>query len=471
MKNKIITKIALSYMVVILITMAVVGWFQLYMVRNYLMDSKERELVVRSQDLATVIKPILISGRDPRPMVFSFNRADRILGTEFWVVDHTGKVLVAAADHLYCEGNTLAKSEVSELKAGKQSIKRGQSQYFKEAVIRAVTPIHDGDKFVGAVILYAPVTGVNHAFASMKSIHLGAIALGLLGAIIIALVLSRYLTKPIRELNNAAKRIAEGNFADRVSVLSNDELGQLGSTFNHMAQRLDDYERMRREFIANVSHELKSPLTSIQGFTDALIDQKSRNPEERHNYLAIIRQETSRIIKLVDELLDISRFDAQRVQLDMDYFPMESVIRRAMSTLKPQLQNKDLSYKTVMADDLPQCFGDEDRIEQVVHNLLENAICYSPPGGEVVISAQTKESEVLVEVIDSGPGIPSEELDKVWERFYRIDKARSRHKGGTGLGLAIVREIIKKHGGKVMVKSLPGEETVFGFTIPICKEK
>jgi len=467
MRINIFAKVLATYVAVILLAMSVVGGIQFFMVQSYLMQSKEKELMSKGRDLAEIVKPLLISGQDPHPVILSLNRADRSLGTEAWVINKSGKVLAASADHIHCEGNFLESADLQQLKSGKVSVRRGQSKYFQEAVIRAAAPVLDRGKFIGAVILYTPVVGINDTFNKMRDIYIGAAVLGIIFSVTLGLLLSRYITKPLQVVTQAAHGIAEGNFADRVTVHSQDELGQLGETFNYMAQRLAEYEQMRRDFVANVSHELRSPLTSIRGFIDALSEGKGKDEQEKSKYLAILQKETYRISKLVNELLEISGFDAQKVIFNMEPFPIDIVINRAIASLKPQLDEKNLTVRTTIPKDLPLCNGDEDRIEQVVHNLLENAIRYSPQGSKILISARLLVDELLVEIADNGPGIPREEHSRVWERFYRVDKARSRDKGGTGLGLAIVQEIINKHGGQVSVDSEPGEGAVFGFTLPV----
>lgn len=466
-RNSIFVKLLVSYLAVIFIAITVIGGLQLFLTRDYLLESKERELVVRSRELASIVRPLLVKGEDPHSVIVSFNRADRILGTEFWVIDDTGKVLAAAADHLYCEGNTLESADLADLKEGHISLRRGQSQYFQEAVIRTAAPILDNGKFLGAVVLFAPVKGVNEASAKMRQIYIGAAVLGVITAAVLGIALSRYITKPVREASQVAGRIADGDFEQRVKVQSEDEFGKLGATINDMSQRLAKSEKMRRDFIANVSHELRSPLTSVQGFVDALLEGKSKDPEENRKYLSIIQKETLRLNNLINDLLEISKFDSQGVHFEMDRFPIEVVLNRAYASLKPQLDAKKITVKTALPEDMPLCYGDEDRIEQVIHNLLSNAIKYSPEESKILITCQFNSEEIRVEISDNGPGIPPEDLLLVWERFYRVDKDRSRLKGGTGLGLAIVQEIIKKHSGHVIAESEYGEGSVFGFTLPL----
>lgn len=468
MRSSLFGKILMAFITVIILTMSVVGWFQLYMVKNYLLESKEREMIVRGQDLAKIIKPLLIAGENPREIVFSFNRADRILGTEVWVVNSTGKVLVASADHTYCEGNTLEATDLQKLQAGQITIRRGQSQYFKEAVIRVVNPILHQGKLLGAVILYSPVRGVNQAFDQMRAIHVGSALLGIILSILLGWWLSRYIARPITEVSEGAERIAQGDFQNRVRVTSADELGRMGMAFNNMARKLENYEKLRREFVANVSHELRSPLTSIQGFVTAILEDK--NPSQQKKYLQIISKETQRVSKLVTELLEISRYDAGVEPFSMEPFPISNVVKRATNSLKPLAEEANQHICLQIPAKLPDCYGDEDKIEQVVHNLLANALRYSQHGTSITIAAHVEDKQIKVTVTDEGPGIPQNALPRLWERFYRVEQGRSREMGGSGLGLAIVDEIIKKHQGSVAVHSVEGQGSTFSFTLPLAHE-
>jgi len=466
MKIGIFLKLLVTYIIVILMAITVLGALQMIFIKNYLTEAKQQELVIKSRDLAEVVKPLLIRGEDLHPVIISLNRADRSLGTEAWVIDKTGKLIATSEDHVHCEGD-IERTDLEQLRAGVVSVRKGQSRYFDEAVIRVAAPMLQGEEFIGAVILYTPVTGIKATFARMVDMYGLAAFLSIALSGLVGFILSRNITRPLREVSNIAHSVAEGKFENRVTVKSKDELGQLGDAINHMINHLSRYEAMRRDFVANVSHELRSPLTSIRGFVDAVVEGKSRDADEQARYLSIVQQETHRLTKLVNELLEISRFDARESNLNMDSFPVEVVVNRAVASLKPQIEAKSIGIKKVLQNDLPLCYGDEDRIEQVVHNILENAVRYSEEGGNIIISVSHQNNEVVVEAADNGPGIPREALPRIWERFYRTDKARSRKQGGTGLGLAIVEEIIKKHGGRVFAESEPGKGTIIGFALPV----
>ncbi len=465
MNKSIFSKLLASYIGIVLVAIAIVGSMQVYLVQNYLIKNKEQELVVRSQELSAIVKPFLLTNLDPGPMLVTVNRADRVLGTEAWIIDKYGKVIVASADHLYCLGNTLEQVDLDQLKSGKVSIRTGQTEYFKGAMIRTIAPIFEENEFIGGVILYSPVKGVNDTTKIMSKIYLGAALLGILISICIGFLLTKQITRPIKRVCEITKNIADGKFDECVEVKSKDELSVLASSINHMTKRLSELEKMRRNFVANVSHELRSPLTSIQGYIDALIQGKAKDRQDETKYLQIVQQETHRLSRLVNDLLEISRFDSQTALFDVDEFPLRSIVDRALTSLKIQLEGKHLSVKVDVPQNLPFCYGDEDRIEQVIYNLLDNAIRYSSHEGAIIICATSLNEEIIVEITDFGQGIPPQDLPSIWDRFYRVDKARSRSEGGTGLGLAIVKEIVDKHGGQVMVESRLEEGSKFSFTL------
>ncbi len=224
-------------------------------------------------------------------------------------------------------------------------------------------------------------------------------------------------------------------------------------------------ELLRRDFVANVSHELRTPLTSIQGFLEALMDGTIGESQDRERYLKVIHQETLRLNRLIHDLLDLSMIESGKVIWDLNPIDVSSLVSRVFLKLKPQMDQQQVEVKSIVPVNIPMMLGNEDRIEQVLTNLAENAVRYSPPGSVITIRATVQEEKIKIEVIDQGPGIPSEDLPQIWERFHRVEKSRSRSLGGTGLGLAIVKQIIEVHGGRVDVQSAVGQGSTFSFTL------
>ncbi|HHV18142.1 MAG TPA: cell wall metabolism sensor histidine kinase WalK [Thermoanaerobacterales bacterium] len=224
-------------------------------------------------------------------------------------------------------------------------------------------------------------------------------------------------------------------------------------------------EDLRREFLGDVSHELRTPLTYLQGYTEALLDDMVENRKERDKYLNIILEETLRLRRLVDELLELSHIEAGHLNIKKDNVSIKNLVERVSKKVLPLCDHKNIELTTEI-EDVPTVIADEDRIEQVLINLVDNAVRYSADGGTTTIRVKTCTEGVIVSVKDSGPGIPEQELPFIWERFYKVDKSRTRQKSGTGLGLAIVKKIIELHEGRVWAQNSPGGGTEFSFFLP-----
>jgi len=226
-------------------------------------------------------------------------------------------------------------------------------------------------------------------------------------------------------------------------------------------------DRLRREFIANVSHELRTPLTSIQGFLEAVIDRVISLEEFQEKYLSLIHTETLRLSRLIHELLDLSLMESGKIRWEMEEVAIPHLSQRVIAKLTPLLGERNIKIQEDFEMNLPSALGNEDRLEQVFTNLLHNAILFSPPGSTVTIGGRREKDQLLIFVSDQGTGIPPQDLPYIFERFYRVEKSRSREGGGTDLGLAITKQIVEHHGGKIWVKSEVGKGTTFFFTLPV----
>jgi two-component system sensor histidine kinase ResE len=224
-------------------------------------------------------------------------------------------------------------------------------------------------------------------------------------------------------------------------------------------------EQMRRDFVANVSHELRTPMTSIQGFVEAILDGLAEDKESQNRYLNVILDETVRLNHLVSDLLDLSRLETGQISWPMEPVNLQALFEQVITKLQPQLEKQDLSVEIQVSNSLPMVSGAPDRIQQVLINLVSNAVSFTAPGGKITLSASDTGDMVSVSVSDTGVGIPLEEQEKIWQRFHKVDKARTRRFGGTGLGLSIVKQIIDAHGGSVGLDSEPGKGSTFFFTL------
>jgi len=235
----------------------------------------------------------------------------------------------------------------------------------------------------------------------------------------------------------------------------------------HDITALRKLERVRRDFVANVSHEFRTPLTAIQGFAETLLAGAIDDPQNRGRFLGIIVEHSRRLARLTEDLLMLSKMDADRLEFETRRIPVAAFIESCMETAQPRARDKDLQLSVNQAEKIPDIAGDRRRLTEVLQNLLDNAIQYTPAGGQIMVSAGVAGSEVVFTVTDTGIGIPQAEQPRIFERFYRVDIARSREVGGTGLGLAISKHLIEGHGGRIWVESELGQGSQFHFSVPI----
>lgn len=291
------------------------------------------------------------------------------------------------------------------------------------------------------------------------------LSLLIIGSILIV-VAARYLVKPIKQMNEAAIAMAGGNFKIRLPDNRGDELGQLAKSMNTMAQSLSRLETMRQDFVANVSHELQSPLTSIHGFAEAL-RSRDMTDEERERYVGIIQQESGRLSKLSENLLKLSSLDSQHHPYHPAAFRLDKQQRQLILAFEPAWQSKDLSIDLDVEPLVVN--GDEDLLSGVWSNLLTNSIKFTPPGGSIAISLVQREELAVVTFSDSGIGVADEDRERIFERFYKADASRNRNAGGSGLGLSIARKILDLHGGSIRLEPPQPDKlgACFVVTLPL----
>ena len=295
-----------------------------------------------------------------------------------------------------------------------------------------------------------------------------AVTASVLAAILVSVVLSRRILAPVRVLTKASQHIADGHYDERVLVNGTDEIAQLATRFNQMAIQLEQIENMRRQLIGDVTHELRTPLTSIKGFMEGLVDGVLPSTPETFNQ---IHREADRLSRLVDDLQELSRVEAKAYSLNIRAVPVLNLIQTTLKRLAPQASAKQIQLQSNLPPDLPPVEVDEDRITQVLVNLVANAIQYTPENGQVVISAARQVDQILISVRDSGIGIPREHLANLFTRFYRVDKSRSRSTaGGSGIGLTIAKHLVEAHGGRIWAESKgEGQGSTFTFSLSIAR--
>jgi two-component system sensor histidine kinase BaeS len=287
-------------------------------------------------------------------------------------------------------------------------------------------------------------------------------------ALVLGLVLSRTMSRPLKELSSAARRAATGDLSQKVEIKSKDEIGLLANSFNQMMEDLERLMASRRQMTADIAHDLRTPISVILGHSEAVHDGVIEPSQETFE---IVRDEALRLERLVKDLKDLSMADIGELSLELKPVSPGGILDQLEKSSLPLMVSKDISLQKDVAEDLPAVMVDEDRILQVVHNIMDNAIRHTPQGGRISVAARVDETGHFVqfEVLDGGPGVQPDELEKIFNRFYRTDPSRQRDREGSGLGLAIARSITEQHGGKIWAESARGSGLSIKFNLPIAE--
>ena len=474
MGRSLYTKLVLIIMALIVAFMAVAGAFLLHGVRNFYLEQfyEEMQSVFSSDELAQDLRSAADSDRASAAVADILNAYTGPLGIDsgtrnYYILDgYTG---------IYITGSNTPAQEITNTPniltamAGKPGYASDASADYMDVAI----PLNGRG---GHYILYIVdnKSTIQNLNGDLTRIILQAMGIGLLIAALMSLLLAKTLVTPIQELTLAAKRVANGDFDHKPENHAKDEIGVLTQTFNDMAGTLEETldnlkksEQMRKEFVANVSHELRTPITSVKSYSETLLEDPDMPPAMQQKFLNVIVNESDRMTNLVQDLLTLSRFDAGSIEFSFTRFRFEKSLQDVYSAMVMEAQKHGHTFTLDIQTDLPEIVGDRGRIEQVLINMVSNAIKYTKDGGVITMTAGQTGNQVWCTVRDNGVGIPAQDVDRVFERFYRVDKARSRESGGTGLGLSIANEIVMRHGGKLSLESELGKGTAITMTLPV----
>jgi two-component system phosphate regulon sensor histidine kinase PhoR len=332
----------------------------------------------------------------------------------------------------------------------------------------------------GAVRLAEPLARIDRQVAQVRTRILESTAVAFLPAILLAALVARWISRRFATIMSHAVQLARGNFRSRVADTGASEFGQLAVTLNETAENLqrtveqlqrehselEKLERIRKDFVINVSHELRTPLASIQGYTETLMDGALHDPDHNMRFLGIIRHNAERLARLTEDLLTLSRIEQKRQKLEFEPRNIQALISQAIEQVRPIAEKAEIRLVSQLDPQVTEAWCDDEAVSQVLSNLLDNAIKYTPKGGTITVGVKPAGQFVEAWVSDTGAGIPAEDLPRLFERFYRVDKARSRELGGTGLGLSIVKHLVASHNGIVRVESHINQGSTFFFTLP-----
>ena len=384
------------------------------------------------------------------------------LNAKAWVLDNRGTVIAETSPASHVDMTVEGFDPTAT--ADKSYMIGNFFGMFSEETLSVIAPITGNFKTYGYVVLHLPMSQVFRDQNEILNIVYVTSAIIFLLSLIILLVFTKTVFFPLKRITEGAKEYADGNLNHTIRLNSSDEMGYLANTLNYMSDELNKMEDYQRSFIANVSHDFRSPLTSIKGYLEAILDG-TIPPELYDKYLRIVIAETERLNKLTQSMLALNSMDSKGF-LSRSNFDINRVIKDTAATFEGTCQVKNIVLDLTFTDDVMMVYADLGKIQQVLYNLIDNAIKFSHPDSVIYIQTFPRYERIFISVKDTGIGIPKDSINKIWSRFYKMDASRGKDKKGTGLGLAIVKDIIQAHGENIDVVSTFGVGTEFIFTLP-----
>ena len=389
------------------------------------------------------------------------------LDADIWMIDIDGKVILKSGERLIFPN--LSPYVIEQF----DPTSFGTSYYMtgdffgelSEETLSVIAPINYNYRVRGYLVIHSEMSSLAAEKEHILNIMYITLAVLLLLALMVLLLLIHMIYYPLKKIRKAASEYAVGNLTYQIDLDREDEFGHLADSMNLMARELNETEEYERKFIANISHDFRSPLTSIKGYVEAMMDG-TIPVEFQEKYFNIVLFETDRLKKLTEELLTLNSFGSKRGMLDITVFDINAIIKNTAATFEGRCRERKISIELLFESKQQMVKADMGKIQQVLYNLLDNAIKFSNDNSSIMVETNIKYEKVFVSVKDYGVGIPKESQKKIWERFYKTDSSRGKDKRGTGLGLAIVKEIIQTHGEHINVISTEGVGTEFTFSLP-----
>jgi signal transduction histidine kinase len=456
-KMSIVYKLGLAIMLITLSVLLPLGYSMNRMITDFYFSKTESDI----RDLSEAYARLMQMTGEPGALL---ERWPRTKAQGVAVVDPIGKIVA----HSGIRNVPIDQKDLKRLSRG-QSIVRRTDGHQIDYYLMAASPVFDHGLFKGAVYVIAPVDEIHRRLATVRT----SIFLSVIGAFFLALgftyFLSRKLSLPLLKMESATKRIARGDLSARIDWHSKDELGSLARSINDLAVELERYRTNRSEFLGNISHELRTPMTYLSGYANALRQKLYKTEEEMEQYATIIEEEAKRLQHLINDLFDLAKMEEGKFELNLELVDLDDMLKNNTNKIKIAAQKKGLNVLYRSTGENHVILGDPLRLNQIFMNLLTNAVRYTS-SGKIEVSLAADQKHEIVRIKDTGQGIPADALQRIFDRFYRVEKSRSRDTGGSGLGLAIVKELVHLHQGQIGVESDVGKGTCITVRFPRVQE-
>ncbi|MDL4840454.1 sensor histidine kinase [Aquibacillus rhizosphaerae] len=458
--NSVVVKLGVTILFLQLIILVPLGYIIVQIISNYAYNDVETQLVELSNQYAQTFDSI-----EDQDALSTVKNLAEMTDMEIVLFDVNGEIKSNFGITDLNKYPLISQNELQTLQQGEPVINEytnKQNNYLKVG-----QPILDNGKQTGSIYLLSSLDSTYQSIYNVSKLVIFAS----IGAVVLAIgftfFMSRKLASPLLQMEQATKKIADNkDFSTRVTYKGNDEIGSLATAINNLSSTLERYQTNRNEFFANITHELKTPLTYIKGYTQALKKGLYQSEEEKNNYLMIIENETTQMNNLMDDLMDLSKIEEGKLNLHMEDIDLIEVIDMVINKVKIKANQKGIDVVFNSPSHGALINADGQRMEQIFTNLLENATRYTEQG-TIQVTIINELQGIKISIVDTGIGIAEEDLPYLFDRFYRVDKSRSRSNGGTGLGLSIVKKLVEIHDGTIEVQSTLGKGTTFILYFPI----
>lgn len=388
------------------------------------------------------------------------------LSATIWIINPSGRMVLDSSSPINIENEVVIENFDPTVISGSYYTMGNFFGSFNEQMLSVFSPITSSFKVKGYVVIHTPMNAIQASCNSLLNISYIMLVILFLLSLIILIFFTEIVYLPLRKITEATEQYASGNMHYEFQIDSEDEIGYLAATLSYMASEIARSEDDQKKFVANVSHDFRSPLTSIKGYLEAMLDG-TIPPEMHEKYLNIVLNETERLAKLTNGLLTLNNINTKGMLLDRTDFELNQIIRNTAASFEGTCKQKSIAIELVLTGDNIYVNADMGKIQQVFYNLLDNAIKFSHNDSLIKIETSEKSNKVYISVKDSGIGIPKDDLKLIWNRFYKSDASRGKDKKGTGLGLSITKEIIHAHGEHINVISTEGVGSEFIFSLPV----
>ncbi len=466
MRKTLYLKLILAYIIFGLFGFVVVATFVSDMTINHLTKEKADSLYREATLIANTYATDLYNSEASLEAVKAqLDALDTYLDATIWIINPSGRMVLDSSVPVDVENEVVIEDFDPTITAGSYYTEGNFFQAFDEDMLSVLAPITSNYKVKGYVVIHASMTDILEDTNQLLNISYIMLVILFLLSLIILIFFTEIVYIPLRKITEATEQYASGNMHYEFTVESEDEMGYLAATLSYMASEIARSEDDQKKFVANVSHDFRSPLTSIKGYLKAMIDG-TIPPEQYEKYLTIVLNETERLTKLTNSLLTLNNLNTKGIMLNKTDFDINTIIRSVAASFEGTCRQKMIGIELVLTGDEMYVVADMDKIQQVLYNLLDNAIKFSHHNSVIKLETTEKHNKIFISVKDSGIGIQKDDLKLIWDRFYKSDLSRGKDKKGTGLGLSITKEIIQSHGEHINVISTEGVGTEFIFSLP-----